>query len=107
MPTLVDDPEIATIAIATLTKMVSLLAAELVVGTHHDDIDLIEACVRKKLYASVEGIASEPTAAGVALAHQLIEPVLRDLRARVRAQRALATPPVEPEKTPGANRRSN
>ncbi len=91
MPKIVEDPEIATVAIASLTKMVSLLAAELVVGTHHDDIDLIESCVRAKLFASVEGIAAEPTAAGVALAHRLVEPVLRDLRSRVAARQAAAT----------------
>ena len=86
MPKIVDDPEIATVAIASLTKMVSLLAAELVVGMHSDDINLIETCVRTKLFASVEGIGAEPTAAGVALAHRLVEPVLRDLRARVEAR---------------------
>jgi hypothetical protein len=91
MPTIVDDPEVATITIASLTKMVSLLAAELVVGMHHDDINLIESCVRQKLFASVEGIAPEPTAAGVALAHRLVEPVLRDLRARVEARQAAQT----------------
>jgi hypothetical protein len=106
MPTIVDDPEVATITIASLTKMVSLLAAELVVGMHHDDIDLIESCVRRKLFASVEGIAPEPTAAGVALAHRLVEPVLRDLRARVEAraaaESAVAAAPVEQEKKAGA-----
>ncbi len=92
MPKIVDDPEVATVAIASLTKMISLLAAELVVGSHHDDIDLIESCVRAKLFASVEGIAAGPTAAGVALAHRLVEPVLRDLRSRVAARQASAAP---------------
>jgi hypothetical protein len=109
MPKIVDDPEIATVAIASLTKMVSLLAAELVVGMHHDDIDLIESCMRQKLFASVEGIAAEPTAAGVALAHQLIEPILRDLRARVEAraaaEAAAAPAPVAQEITPMNGRR--
>jgi malate/lactate dehydrogenase len=102
MPKIVDDPEVATVAIVSLTKMVSLLAAELVVGMHRDDIDLIETCVRKKLYAAVEGIGAEPTAAGVALAHRMVEPVLRDLRARVEAlaatQASAPSVPVEPGK---------
>jgi len=89
--------------------MVSLLAAELVVGKHSDDINLIESCVRQKLFATVDGIAAEPTAAGVALAHRVVEPVLRDLRARVEAralaQSAVAAAPVEQSKKGGdANR---
>jgi hypothetical protein len=95
MPRIVDDPEVATVAIASLTKMVSLLAAELVVGAHHDNIDVIESCVRAKLFATVDGIAAAPTAAGVALAHRLVEPVLRDLRSRVEA-RALAQESAAP-----------
>ncbi len=85
MAKIVEDPEVATVALASLTKMVALLAAELVVGIHRDDIDLLENAIRLKLFASVDGVSPEATAAGIALAHRLIEPVLRDLRARVRA----------------------
>jgi hypothetical protein len=85
---IVDDPEVATVALATLTKMVSLLAAELVVGAHNDSIDLLETAIRAKLFAAVEGVSPEATAAGVALAHRLVEPVLRDLRTRAEARNA-------------------
>ncbi len=109
MPKIVDDPEIATIAIASLTKMVSLLAAELVVGAHNDDINVIESCVRAKLFASVDGISAERTAAGVALAHRLVEPVLRDLRARVQAREMAqnSAQPGELEKKSANARRMN
>ncbi len=63
--------------------MIKLLGAELVAGTHRDDIDLFEKKVREKLFANVDGISAVSTAAGVALAHSLVEPVLRDLRAQV------------------------
>lgn len=86
MANLAENPEVATVALATLVKMISLLGAELVAGSHRDDIDLFERCVREKLHAEVLGVSSEATAAGVALASSLVEPVLRDLR--VRAQRA-------------------
>lgn len=82
---LAEKPEVTTVALASMVKMISLLGAELVVGMHRDNIDLIEACIRAKLFASVEGISNEDTAAGVALAHSLVEPVLRDLRARAEA----------------------
>lgn len=88
MTKFVEDSEVATVALATLTKMVSLLAAELVVGAHNDDIDRLETAIRTKLFAAVDGVSSEATAAGVALAHRLVEPVLRDLRARVEARAA-------------------
>jgi len=75
-------PDVA-VAIASLVKMIKLLGAELVAGTHRDDIDLFEKKVREKLFANVEGVSASSTAAGVALAHSLVEPVLRDLRAQV------------------------
>jgi hypothetical protein len=89
--------DIAAVAMASLVKMVGLLCAELTVGSHNDDFDLIENCVRAKLHASVRGVSPEATAAGVAVAHRLVEPVLRDLRARVEAggaaKAAAASPP--------------
>jgi hypothetical protein len=90
MPKAYDDPEAVAVAVASLVKMIGLLGAELVVGIHNDDIDLIETSIRAKLHATVAGVSPEATAAGVALAHRLVEPVLRDLRARVEA-RALKT----------------
>jgi hypothetical protein len=39
--------------------------------------------VRTKLFAQVEGVSAGDHAAGVAVAHSLIEPVLKNLRDRV------------------------
>ena len=90
-----DSPECSDpvrVAIASLVKLVNLMGAELLVGKHRDDIDAFEQSVRAKLHASVEGVSSEDTAAGVALAHSLIEPVLANLRERVKQTRAAETP---------------
>ena len=86
-------PDVA-VAIASLVKMIKLLGAELVAGTHRDDIDLFEKKVREKLFASVDGASAGSTAAGVALAHSLVEPVLRDLRAQAAEK---AAPDQSPE----------
>jgi hypothetical protein len=79
---IVENADVAAVALASLTKLVNLLGAELVAGRHRENIDLFENCVRAKLFASVEGVSPDATASGVALAHRLVEPVLRDLRAR-------------------------
>jgi hypothetical protein len=79
------------VAIASLVKLINLLGAEMLVGQHRDDVDAFEKSVRAKLYAHLEGVSPEETAAGVALAHSLIEPVLANLRERVR--RAQTAPP--------------
>jgi hypothetical protein len=73
------------VALASLVKMINLLGAELLVGKYREDVDIFEACVRAKLFAHVEGVSPESTAGGVALAHSLIEPVLKQLRERVRS----------------------
>ena len=88
MPKLFEDADAATVALASLTKMVGLLSAELIVGVHRDDVQIVEACIRAKLFAAVSGISPQSTAAGVALAHRLVEPLLRDLRARAEALNA-------------------
>ena len=80
MPKIVENPEVNAVALASLVKLVWLLGGELVAGTHRDDVTLLEKCVREKLHASVNGISPEATAAGVALAHSLVEPILRALR---------------------------
>lgn len=85
MRKLIENPDVAAVALASLVKMVRLLGAELVVGSHNDDINLLESAVRAKLFASVDGVSSPDTAAGVARAHRLVEPVLRELRARAEA----------------------
>ena len=77
------------------SKLINLLGAELTVGKHREDIDLIERCVRAKLFAHVDGVSATDHAAGVALAHSLVEPVLKDLRERVeRLQPAPMQPPT-------------
>ncbi len=72
------------VALASLVKMINLLGAELLVGKYREDIDLFEQCVRGKLFSHVEGVSVEATAAGVALAQSLVDPVLKELRERVR-----------------------
>ena len=70
------------VTLAALVKMVNLLGAELTVGKYREDIDLIERCVRAKLFAQVDGVSASDHAAGVAIAHSLVEPVLKNLRER-------------------------
>jgi len=79
----VDDAGGIRVALASLVKMINLIGAELVVGRYREDIDVFESCVRAKLFAHVEGVSPEQTAAGVALAHSLVDPVLKNLRERV------------------------
>ena len=81
------------VTLASLVKLVNLLGAELTVGKYREDIDVIERCVRAKLFAHVEGVSADDHAAGVALAHSLVEPVLQNLRARVEK---LPPAPVRP-----------
>jgi len=71
------------VTLAALVKLVNLLGAELTVGKYREDINILEQCVRSKLFAHVDGISAVDHAAGVALAHSLIEPVLKNLRQRV------------------------
>ncbi len=81
------------VAIASLVKLINLIGAEMLVGKHRDDVDAFEQSVRAKLYAHVQGVSPEDTAAGVALAHSLIEPVLANLRERVKQAQSASTPP--------------
>jgi len=83
MSQILESPDVHSVAVAALLKLIKLLGAELVAGRHRDDIELFEKCVREKLYAHPHGVSAEATAAGVALAHSWIEPILRDLRIRV------------------------
>ena len=71
------------VAFASLVKLINLIGAEMLVGKYREDIDIFESCVRAKLFANVEGVSPEATAAGVALAHSLVDPVLKQLRERV------------------------
>jgi hypothetical protein len=93
------------VAIASLVKLINLLGAEMLVGKHRDDFDAFEQSVRAKLYANVQGATPEDTAAGVALAHSLIEPVLANLRERVKQVQGESMPPfADPQ---SSNRRLN
>ncbi|MCW2275441.1 hypothetical protein GJ654_13500 [Rhodoblastus acidophilus] len=74
--------EVANVTLASLVKLVGLLSAELVVGKYREDIDVLESAIRRKLFATIPGASSEATAEGVALAHKLLDPMFRDLRAR-------------------------
>jgi hypothetical protein len=87
------------VTLAALVKLINLLGAELTVGRHREDIDLIEHCVRTKLFAHVDGVSASDHATGVALAHSLVEPVLKDLRGRVEK---LQSPPAQPALEPVA-----
>jgi hypothetical protein len=91
------------VAIASMVKMINLLGAELLVGKYREDIDVFENCVRAKLLANVEGVSPEATAAGVAMAHSLVDPVLKHLRERVRNLHAAESAAVA-EKTAAARR---
>jgi hypothetical protein len=92
------------VAIASLVKLINLLGAEMLVGKHRDDLDAFEQSVRAKLFAHVQGVSPEDTAAGVALAHSLIEPVLANLRERVKQAQAAASPPPFATPDPGDRR---
>ena len=81
---MISDAGETKVALASLVKMINLLGAEMLVGKYREDVDVFESCVRAKLFAHVEGVSAEETAAGVALAHSLVDPVLRQLRERVR-----------------------
>jgi hypothetical protein len=81
------------VAIASLVKLINLIGAEMLVGKHRDDVDAFEQSVRAKLYAHLQGVSPEDTAAGVALAHSLIEPVLANLRERVKQAQSASTAP--------------
>lgn len=93
------------VAIASLVKLINLMGAEMLVGKHRDDVDAFEQNVRAKLFANLDGVSQEDTAAGVALAHSLVEPVLANLRERVRqAKTDTPAPFAVPDQ---ANRRLN
>jgi hypothetical protein len=71
------------VTIAALANMVRLLCAELVAGQHRDDINLLESAVRSKLNVAVNDATPEVLAAGLKRAHEVLTPVLINLRAQV------------------------
>ena len=78
------------VAIASLVKLIDLLGADVLVGRSYEDVEGFERNVRAKLFAHIEGASAEDTASGVALAHTLVEPILANLRERVRNSQASA-----------------
>jgi hypothetical protein len=73
------------VTIAALANMVRLLCAELVAGQHRDDINLLESAVRSKLNVAVNDATPEILAAGLKRAHEIMTPVLLNVRAQVTA----------------------
>ena len=71
------------VTIAALANMVRLLCAELVAGQHRDDINLLESAVRSKLNVAVNDATPEILAAGLKRAHEVLTPVLLNVRAQV------------------------
>ena len=54
------------VALASLVKMINLMGAEMLVGKYREDIDVFESSVRGKLFANVDGVSPESTAAAMA-----------------------------------------
>jgi hypothetical protein len=64
---------------ACLLRAIGQLGAQ-ALGSRQDGVDNFEQELRATLFAHVEGVTAADTAAGVALAHALVEPILRRLR---------------------------
>ncbi|WP_336488101.1 hypothetical protein [Methylobacterium nigriterrae] len=77
-----------SVALISLTNMVRLLSAELVAGTHRDDVRRLEQAIRAKV-GRIDTTAFTPEAAdkGLAEARMLIEQVLTQVRAQAAAAR--------------------
>ena len=74
------------VALASLVKMINLLGAELLVGKYRENIDVFESLRARQAVRQCRGRRPpQETAAGVALAHSLVDPVLKHLRERVRS----------------------
>ena len=78
------------VALASLLRVIDRLSARALLA-RCDGVEVLEREVRSTLFAHLEGVAPAETAAGVALAHTLVEPILRRLRDRAH----LASEPVE------------
>ena len=73
------------VALASLLRVIDRLGAR-ALGERPGDVDELEREVRSTLFAHLEGVAPAETAAGVVLAHTLVEPILRRLRDRATLQ---------------------
>ncbi len=86
------------VALAALTNLIRLMAAELVAGRHRDDFGLLERAVRDRLAeTATPACSSEVAVAGLQLAGRCIEQAL----AQVRAQSADLGGAAEPEPVEG------
>jgi hypothetical protein len=74
------------VALASLLRVIDRLGARALAGPP-ETVDELEQEVRSTLFAHLEGVAPAETAAGVALAHTLVEPILHRLRERAEHQR--------------------
>ncbi|MFG1421602.1 hypothetical protein [Roseixanthobacter liquoris] len=83
---------VTKVTLAALLNLIRLMGAELVAGKHRDDVDHLERALRAKLNFVREGVDKDDAEAGLALAHQLLTPVLR----QIRAQAHLASESVPP-----------
>jgi len=75
------------ITIALLANLIRLLAAELVAGAHRDDVNLVEAAIRSKVNADVPGASPKELAAALKETHEVLTPVLAQVRIQAEAVR--------------------
>ena len=79
------------VALASLLRVIDNLGGEVLMGERRG-VEAFEAHVRSICFAHLDGVSAAETAAGVALAHALVEPIL--LRLRHRAQGEAEAPQV-------------
>ncbi|OYZ89116.1 MAG: hypothetical protein B7X99_20375 [Rhizobiales bacterium 17-65-6] len=91
---------VTKVTLAALLNLIRLLGAELVAGKHRDDVDHLERALRAKLNFVRDGVDKDDAEAGLALAHQLLTPVLRQIRAQ--ANLAGGEAPPMPREAAGA-----
>jgi hypothetical protein len=67
------------VTMACLLRLIEQLGVQALSG-RQDGVDNFERDVRSQLFAHLADVRAGETAAGVALAHTLVEPILRRLR---------------------------
>ena len=103
-PTPDDDVKVT---LAALLHLVRLLSAELVAGKHREDINRVESAIRAKVnQIAVQGVSAEAVARGLAYAHELLEPVLANVRAQAASANAAKPSPerTQAEELTGSDR---
>ena len=106
-PTPDDDVKVT---LAALLHLVRLLSAELVAGKHREDINRVESAIRAKVnQIAVQGVSAEAVARGLAYAHELLGPVLANVRAQAASANAAKLPPerTQAEELTGSDRISS